>query len=186
MVTIAELWQPILLATVLAFFSGFVLYMLVPIHAKDWGALPDEAGIMERLRQAPVKPGMYLFPSPSSPKEMSTPAFQARMEQGPVGIMIVRPSARFNMGVGLTKMLVYHLVVSLLVAYLSGRALPPGIEYLRVFQISGVTAVLAYTAANFPFGIWYGTSLKYKINQTIDGVVWGLLTAGSFAWLWPR
>jgi hypothetical protein len=186
MVTIAELWQPILLSAVLSFFSGFVLYMLVPLHAKDWRALPDEAGLMSRMREAKVEPGNYLFPCPATPKEMATPEFNAKLEQGPVGIAIVRAGGRVSLGPQLAKMMVYHLVVSVMVAYLAGRALGPGTEYLRVFQVAGTVAVLSYTAGIFPFAIWYQPSSRYVINQVLDGIVWGLLTAGAFGWLWPQ
>lgn len=185
MVTITELWQPILLAAVLSFFSGFVLYMLLPVHAKDWSMLPDEAGLMARLGEAKVGPGNYLFPCPASPKEMMSPEFIAKVEQGPVGIAIVRPSGRVTMAPQLAKMALYHLLVSVMVGYVAGRTLAPGIEYLRVFQIAGATATLGYTAGVFPFAIWYRPSARYVINQILDGIVWGLLTAGAFGWLWP-
>jgi hypothetical protein len=186
MVTIQELWQPILLASVLAFFAGFVLYMLLPLHARDWSALPDEAGTMARLREARLMPGGYVFPCPASPKEMATPEFVARLAQGPVGIAFVRPTGRSPMGPSLGLMVIYHLVISVMVAYVAGRALAPGVEYLRVFQIAGATALLGYAGSGIPFAIWYRPPARYVINQLIDGVVWALLTAGSFGWLWPR
>lgn len=187
MVTIQELWQPILLSAVLAFFAGFVLYMLLPLHARDWSMLPDEVGVMARLREAKVAPGGYLFPCPTKPKEMASPEFQAKMAQGPVGIAFIRPSGVMKMGPALGKMMVYHLVVSVMVGYIAGRALAPGVEYLRVFQIVGATAVLGYAGGGgIPFAIWYRPPARYVVNQLIDGVVWGLLTAGAFGWLWPR
>jgi hypothetical protein len=185
MVTIPELWLPILLATVLAFVAGFVLYMLLPLHHQDWSMLPDEGGIMSRLRDAKLGPGMYMFPCPADVRQANTPEFHAKLEVGPVGIMIVKPSGRYNMMPMLVRMLVYHLLISLLVAYLTGRALGPGEPYAAVFRVAGTAATLAYVGAVFPMAIWYGKSARFTRNEVIDGLVWGLLTGAAFAGLWP-
>jgi hypothetical protein len=34
--------------------------------------------------------------------------------------------------------------------------------------------------------IWYKRAWGTSIRTTIDGLVYGLLTAGVFGWLWPR
>jgi hypothetical protein len=43
-----------------------------------------------------------------------------------------------------------------------------------------------YALAQFQNSIWgkrnWGTTLKF----VFDGLVFGLLTAGTFGWLWPR
>ncbi|MGE0443199.1 MAG: hypothetical protein AB7S39_22160 [Gemmatimonadales bacterium] len=186
MVALQELWLPIVVATVLTFLAGSVLHMMLPLHKKDWQRLPDEDAAMDRIRQLNPPPGNYMFPAPSGPDDLKNPEFQARMERGPVGLMILRAPGRFSMGPLLVRMVLYHLVVSILVAYVAGRSLAPGIEYLRVFQIAGTTAILGYSAAVVPFGIWYGPPARFTLNQIIDGVVWGLLTAGVYGWLWPR
>jgi hypothetical protein len=33
--------------------------------------------------------------------------------------------------------------------------------------------------------IWYNRSLRATVKATIDGLVYGLVTAGVFGWLWP-
>jgi hypothetical protein len=35
-------------------------------------------------------------------------------------------------------------------------------------------------------GIWKGQPWGMTIREVIDGLVYGLLTAGTFGWLWPR
>ena len=40
-------------------------------------------------------------------------------------------------------------------AYVAGRALPPGVDYLRVFQFVGATAFIGYTMALWQMSIWY-------------------------------
>jgi len=39
-------------------------------------------------------------------------------------------------------------------AYVAGRALPPGSDYLRVFRFVGVTAFVGYTLALWQMAIW--------------------------------
>ncbi|HYS51207.1 MAG TPA: hypothetical protein VEM33_04970 [Burkholderiales bacterium] len=69
---------------------------------------------------------------------------------------------------------------------MAGRALPVGAPYLRVFQLVGATAFIAYAAALWPTSIWYHRAWGTTIRSTIDGLVYALLTAGTFGWLWPR
>jgi len=77
------------------------------------------------------------------------------------------------------------LVVSF-AAYMAGRALPPGTIYLQVFRFIGATAFIGYTLALWQMSIWYRRSWSLTIKATIDGLVYALLTAGTFGWLWPR
>ena len=77
-------------------------------------------------------------------------------------------------------------VVGVFAAYVAGRALPSGTDYLRVFQFVGATAFLGYSFALWPIAIWYHRSLGTTIRSTIDGLLYALLTAGTFGWLWPR
>ena len=48
-----------------------------------------------------------------------------------------------------------------------------------------VTGERLRLAAIFPEVIWYSHPGHYVIGKVIDGLVWGLLTAGSFAGFWP-
>jgi hypothetical protein len=34
--------------------------------------------------------------------------------------------------------------------------------------------------------IWYRRAWSTTIKSTIDGLIYGALTAGVFGWLWPR
>ena len=55
-----------------------------------------------------------------------------------------------------------------------------------MFRFVGVTAFLAYAAALWPMSIWYRRSWLTTFKGTVDGLVYALLTAGTFGWLWPR
>jgi len=185
-IPIMDFWLPIVLATVLCFVAGAVLHMAVPLHKGDWKKLPDEDGLIAALRTAGLQPGNYMFPHMSAPELMKDPAFTAKLEQGPCGIMTVRPPGGINMGPYLTKQFLYHLLVSVFIAYLAGRTLGSDPAYLRAFQVVGATATLGYVGALFPEVIWYNHPRHYVVAKVVDGIVWGLLTAGAFAGFWPR
>src|SRR5438552_15363373 len=51
-VLLRELWQPILLSTVLCFFACFVLHLLLPLHKGDFTALPADGGVLAALTKA--------------------------------------------------------------------------------------------------------------------------------------
>jgi hypothetical protein len=118
--------------------------------------------------------------------ETKDPAFVAKLNKGPVGLLTVLPSGPFNMGRSLGLWAVYLLVVSVFVAYVAGRVLAPGAHYLGVFRIAGTVAFLAYAGAQLEGSIWWGRPLSVTLKEMADGLLYGLLTAGAFGWLWPR
>jgi hypothetical protein len=80
----------------------------------------------------------------------------------------------------------YCLVIGFFVAYLTGRTVAPGANYLGVFRVAGTAAFLAYGLGNLSNGIWKGQPWGVTLKEVIDGLVYALLTAGTFGWLWPR
>ncbi len=186
MVPILSLWLPILVAAVIVFVASSVIHMATPIHKNDYAKLPDEDGVMEALRKFGLSPGEYVFPCVRSMKEMKDPAFLEKRKKGPVAFLTVMPGGDVSMGPALAQWFVYCLLVGVFAAYVAGRALGPGAHYLKVFRFAGVTAFVGYSLALWQNTIWYKRSWIVTLKSNIDGLVYGLLTAGTFGWLWPR
>jgi hypothetical protein len=184
MVGLTTLWLPIVVSAVVVFIASSLIHMVVKWHNTDWHRLPDEKSLRDDLAAQGVQPGMYNFPRPEDPSKVGSPEHMEQWKEGPVGMLITVPNDP-GMGKGLLLWFVYTLGVSFMVAYLTGRTNPVGAEYLAVFRVAGVTAILAYAAAYVPRSIWYGYSWGSTIKEVVDGVVYGLLTAGVFGWLWP-
>jgi len=184
-IPVMQYWLPVVVATLLCFVAGSILHMMVPLHRSDWRKLPDEDAVLAALKKAGVTPGNYMFPAMDM-AQMKDPVFLERLKNNPGGVMTVRPSGGIQMGPYLIKQFLFHLVISAFVAYIASRTLAPGTEYLKVFQITGTVAILSYSAAVFPEAIWYHHPGRYTLGKVVDGIVWGLLTAGAFGWLSPK
>lgn len=186
MVTLGMLWLPIVVSAVVVFFGGFIAWMVLPHHRSDWGKLPDEEAFAAEVnRQAPAAPGQYSFPYAASSADWKSEAFAAKMQRGPAGFLILRAPGNISMGKNLAIQLVYCLLLSVFVAYVAGRCLAAGADYLDVFQIAGTVAILAHIGALPTNANWFGHSWSSTFKTMADGVVNGLLTAGIFGWLWP-
>jgi hypothetical protein len=160
--------------------------MVTPFHRSDYKKLVDEDGVMTELRKFNIPPGDYLVPCPGSPKAMKDPAFCEKLTKGPRVLMTIMPGGPITMGTQLAQWFVYCFVVGIFAAYVTGRALPSGADYLRVFRFAGTTAFIGYGLAQWQSAIWYKRSWLTTIKFQIDSLIYGLLTAGVFGWLWPR
>ncbi|MDP2480848.1 MAG: hypothetical protein Q8W51_04405 [Candidatus Palauibacterales bacterium] len=186
MTPLAALWLPILVSAVIVFVASSLLHMVTPWHKGDYPALPEQDKIQEALRPFSIPPGDYMLPRAQSMEEMRTPEFTERLSRGPVLVMTVMPSGPMNMTRSLGLWFLYSAVVSVFAAYIAGRALAPGTDYLQVFRFVGATAFIGYSVALWQMSIWYHRGWSLTIKATIDGLLYGLLTAGTFGWLWPR
>lgn len=186
MVPITSLWLPILLSAILVFIVSSVIHMLLPYHRNDYRMVSNENGVMDALRPFNIPPGDYLVPSPGSASAMRTPEFQAKMVKGPVLMMTVRPTGPPAMSKNLVMWFVYSLIVGFFSGYIASRAVGPGASYLGVFRFVGTAAFMGYGLALAQFSIWYSRSWGTTLKSMFDGLLYGLLTAGTFGWLWPR
>ena len=185
MVPLMSLLLPIVLATVFVFLVSSIIHMALPIHRNDLKKLPNEDAVLEALRAAGVSKGDYMFPRAESMKDACTPEMTAKFERGPAGVMSVFPPGPPRMMIGLALWCLYCLVISVFAAYLAGRTLPPGSHYLAVFRVVGAATFLAYGIGQLPDSIWRGQSWCTTWKHVADGLVYALVTAGTFGWLWP-
>jgi hypothetical protein len=179
------LWLPILLSAIVVFVASAIMHTVLPYHQSDCQQIPDEANVLAALRTAGLKRGYYHFPF-GSRKEMKAPAMMEKYKQGPVGMMTVLPSGPPAMPKFLGMWFAYCLIIGFFVAYLTGRTVPSGANYRTAFCVTGTAAFLAYGLGQLSNGIWKGQPWSMTIKEVIDGLIYGLLTAGTFGWLWPR
>jgi hypothetical protein len=186
MVALSSLWLPILLSAVLVFIASSIIHMATPWHKNDYLATPNEEKVMDALRPFAISPGDYMMPRAGSMADMKSKEFCDKMEKGPVMMFTVMPTGPFAMGKYLVQWFIFSIVVGIFTAYVTAHALATGAPYPQVFRIAGTVAFVGYSLALWPFSIWYRRSWITTIKGTIDGLIYGLLTAGAFGWLWPR
>lgn len=185
-VPLHTLWLPILLSAVIVFVASSILHMVLPIHKSDYRKLPDEDRVLDALRTSGITPGReYRFPF-CSMKDMKQPATQEKFKRGPVGVLTIIPSGLPNMGKNLGQWFIFCIVISIFAAYLTSRTRPIGTDYLEVFRVAGCSAFMGYSLGLIQNAIWRGETWGVTFKHVIDGLIYGLLTAGIFGWLWPR
>lgn len=185
MVSIISLWLPILLSAAIVFVVSSLIHMLLPYHRSDFGKVPSEDEVMEALRKFNIPPGDYVIPRAGSPEVMRSPEFTAKVTKGPVAFMTVMKSGKPSMAGNLVQWFIYCMVVGIFAAYIAGRALGPEAHYLEVFRFAGCTAFVGYALALLQNSIWYKRNWSATLKSMFDGLIYALLTAGTFGWLWP-
>ncbi len=182
-ISLFSLWLPIVLSAVAVFFASAAIWMLIKWHDSDWSQLPGEDAVRTALSGTP--PGDYTLPYAMSNAARASEEWQAKCKEGPNAMLTVLPAGLPAMGKQLGLWFVYCLAVSLLVAYVLHLTVPTGVDYLRVFRIASVVGFLAYAGGAVPGSIWFGHGWGRTFKDVADGLLYGLLTAGVFGWLWP-
>ena len=186
MVPITALWLPILMSAVIVFVASSILHMVLPFHRSDYRKLPDEGKVTDALRAVGVTPGpVYSFPH-CTHKDMKSPEVVEKFKRGPVGLLTVFPSGPPAMAKFLGLWFVYCVIVGAVVACVAATTLAPGTRYLEVFHLVGIAAFLAYGIGQIQDSIWKGQTWGVTFKHIVDGLIYALLTAGTFGWLWPR
>lgn len=185
MVSIISLWLPIILSAVAVFIVSSVLHMLFTYHNTDFKKVPSEDQVMDDLRKANIPPGDYMIPHSADNKERNTQEYKDKMNKGPVVVLTMFPPGEMGMGSSLALWFVYSLIVGVFAAYIAGNALIPGANYLSVFRFAGCTAFVGYSLALMQNSIWYKKSWSSTFKSMFDGLIYALVTAGVFGWLWP-
>ena len=185
MISIFSLWLPILLSAIFVFIVSSVIHMLLTYHRSDFVGLPQEDEVMDELRKFNIPPGNYVMPRAVSSQDMKSDEYKAKVDKGPLAFITVMPNGQPSMGKSLVQWFIYSLVVGIFAAYISSRALEAGTQYLTVFRFAGTTAFVGYALALSQNSIWYHRSWSATLKSMFDGLIYALVTAGTFGWLWP-
>jgi hypothetical protein len=185
MVALTALWLPILLSAIIVFIASSIVHMVLPYHRSDYRQLPEEDKMLATLRPAGLTRGLYVFPY-CTHKDMNTPAMQEKYKQGPVGMMTIYPTGPVAMPKFLIQWFVYCLLIGLFVAYLAAHTVAPGAPFRHVLRVVGTAAFLGYGLGTFTNAIWKGQTWSMTFKEVFDGFLFAVLTAGTFAWLWPH
>jgi hypothetical protein len=181
MVPLGALWLPILLSAILVFFASALAWMVLPHHRNDWSSAPAGDRVQELMRG--VAPGQYVYPRVLDPAERKDADAQRRYSESSGFIIVREPDTK--MGKMMVLSMAHYVFISILVAYITTLAVPAGAPYMTVFRVASATAILGYVGALFAKSIWWGSNWGATLKEVLDGIVYGLLTAGVFAWLWP-
>ena len=184
-VSVIELWMPILLGAVLAWVASALIHMLLKYHNSDYRQLANEDEVAAAIRRGAPTPGLHSLPYCADMAKMAEPAMQAKFTDGPVAFVTVFPSGLPNMGKLVGQQFLYFLIGCLLIAACATHVLAAGAPYMAVFTFVAPVAFLAFGWAVVPFSIWYGHTWAATGKYLLDALIYGLLVAGSFAWLWP-
>jgi hypothetical protein len=177
MVSLMSLWLPILSSAVIAFLAGWLMHMFVRHHSRDFKAAPSEQSAFQALGSLGLTPGDYFIPHQS----------QSQPRDAPITVImtVMRPGG-MQLGSALAQWFLYQLLISILCAYVASRTLVFAAPYLSVFRLVGTVGFMAYSVAYAHESIWWQRSWGITLRYMFDGLVYALLTAGVFGWLWPR
>ena len=181
---LTQLWMPIVVSALACFFIAALSWTVLPHHKKDWQGLPDPDTVQAAMRANPPAPGQYALPWARDPKAFEDPAMMERLTRGPRAFITVVPNGMPAMGPMMVKSLVYNLVVSILVAYVTWHSVGATAAYLDVFRIAGATSMMSYSLASVPESIWFGRPWRNFAMQLVDAIAFGLVTAGVFGSMW--
>lgn len=174
-----------LVGGLIVFVWGIVAHVLLPIGAIGFDNLPDEAAVVDTLKETIVEPGLYYFPGfPDPATEEQQAAWQAAYEAGPRGLIVYHPDGAPPLSIPqmltqLATSILAALVIAFVLAYLTGS------YACRVALVASI-GLFAWAALKLPMWNWLNFPLDYTIAALVDVVVGWLLAGLAMAKLVPR
>ena len=184
-VNLIQLWLPIIAGGLLVWLASALIHTMLKYHNHDYLQLSNEDEVTGALRNGSPAPGVYTTPFCIDMSQMKDEAMQKRFMEGPVAFITVFPRGMPPMGKLMAQQIAYSIIGCALIAYCATLALAPGAQYMTVFRFVAATGFLAFGWATIPFGIWYGLRWPTIGRYLLDALIYALVAAGTFAWLWP-
>jgi hypothetical protein len=180
-----SLWLPVVLSAVAVFLVSSIVHMALRYHRADYRKLADEEPVAAALRKIAPAPGLYFIPHCTDMAQMKEPAMVKRFEEGPVGLLTIRPNGMPGMGKSLAQWFLFSVFVSFVVAYVARHTLQPGSPGLEVMRITGSVAFAAYAMGYVQDSIWKSIPWSNSLRGILDACFYALATGLVFRCFWP-
>jgi hypothetical protein len=185
-ISLAQLWLPVVLAAVLIFVASSLIHMVFKWHNREYRPLSNEEAVRAAIRAGAPAPGQYALPHVVDMKDMKLPQVQQKFSEGPVAFLTVRPSGAIKMGKPLVLWFVYTLVVTLIAAYVAAKSLPAQASAAQILRVTSLIPFLAYVGGSIQHGIWMGKPWSSVAKEVLDGAIYAAITSLTLLSLWPR
>ena len=167
-----------LLAGILVFSWGAFAHMVLPLGKMGVHLIPNEEPVIGAMRDTIREPGFYFFPGMDMSRQASESeeqAWQAKVKQGPVGVIIVRPSGGEAMsprqlGTELATNVVSALLAAFLLTFVRSG------YWGRVLFVT-LLGVFGFLTISVPYWNWYGFPVDFTAAEAIDQIA-GWFLAG--------
>ena len=184
MVSLAQLWLPIVVAAVGVFVASSLIHMIFKWHNSDYRKLPNEDDVRKVVGGSNA-PGQYFIPYCTDPSEFKKPEVVQKFVDGPVAMLVVRPSGPPTMGMQLGLWFAFNIVIAICAAYLAAKSIPAGASAGQIARVVCTVTFLAYAGGSVTGSIWMGKPWASTAKEVLDALIYGVVSALAFAWLWP-
>lgn len=183
---LVELWVPILVSGAAVFVLSALAWTVGPHHRTEYVGVPNETDVMDALRAARVPPGRYVVPFLGDGERFKTPEGRTLVADGPLAFITIAPKGLPRMGRMMALSLASALLISACAAYLAFHTLAPGAPYLTVFRVTGMATFMAYALGLISESVWFARPWRSLAVNTLDAVIYAMVSGGIFGWLWAR
>lgn len=185
MVSLIQLWLPIVLSALFVFFASSVLNMVLKFwHLPDYQGFSNEDEVRAALRRGMNDGGIYAVPH-CTPEKMKSPEMAQKFAEGPLAMIALKPGAAMNMGKSLMQWFVFCLLISFLSALLAAHTIAAGAPAAHVFHVLALAAFLGHAMGPIPDAIWWSHPWRSSFKYIIDGLIYAVIVGATFMWLWP-
>jgi hypothetical protein len=161
---------------VLVFLWGAVAHMALPLGCTGISAFPGdkEEAVLAAMKGAVPKEGLYFFPGLDRHRELSESeqrAWQAKLEAGPSGILVIHPEGGEAMS---PRQLGTQLGTDVLAALLASILLAgTQIGYVRRVGFVTLLGIFGWVTIGLPYWNWYGFPADFILAAGLErGIAW--------------
>ena len=161
-----------LLGGIVVFIWGAIGHVALPLGEMGISAIPDEESVTNALRSSIKEKGLYFFPGYDKSKPLSESeqkAWEAKLNAGPSGIMVVTPSGAEAMSpkqLGLE--LASNVVAALLAAILLSMT---NVGFVRRVLFVTLLGAFGWMSISVSYWIWYGFPTDFTVAALVMEVV---------------
>ena len=185
MSVLASLWLPVLAAALAVFLASSLVHMVLRWHQSDFSRLPNEDAVRAALREAGASAGQYITPWCEGMKQMQEPDMQRKYAEGPIAIITTLAPGMPKMGPMLSRWFLLNLVLAAAVAAIAAQIYGTAGHSPAVGHLAGLVTFLAYATGSVSNSIWMGRRWSSTAKDVADALIYGVVTALAFWWLWP-
>jgi hypothetical protein len=167
-----------LVTGVVVFVWGAISHMATPIGEMGIRRIPGEDKVVPAMKDAIREPGFYFFPgmeNMKNPSEADQKAWEAKIKQGPTGVLIIHPEGGEAMS---PKQLLTELGSSIIAALLAAIVLTQVRSgYFGRVLVVTLMGVFGFVSILVSYWNWYGFPTDFTTGAMLDEVIGWFLGA---------